>query len=479
MAITRRQFVTRLGTLAAAVGLSQADISSLAQAWAHNTTAWAQAGAKPTVIWVHGAECTGCSTSLLSMFESLGARALAATGSTLTIQQALTGITGNADPGSHLVGSIAEGGSLTSTDHGHTTLLSAGLKDGTVADSLSTLTGTSAGKDGLDPAASVNIADVLIDFISLEYHETVMGMGGDLAYKWLEDRADNLATPFVLVVEGALQPRPTTDDGDGSSLDPRTSFPYCSVGTNDGFSKEHEPADIVKALANKATAVIAIGQCASYGGYPACVTPADRSAMTWVQDGGKQTTAMGVYDFLKTHYVHVDDSKKVINVPGCPTNPWWFVLTTVLWMYDVVNGPLKVGGAVNGPLGIVRSDLKINAAAVDGGLRLKAVYGTSVHGPGCPRHKDYTAGNFAQQPGDPGCLLELGCKGTTTNSLCSVRGWNAQNATNPAKWDAGVGNITKSYLKRTGGFCPAAGHPCMGCTEKGYPDVNLPFVKIY
>ena len=38
MAITRRQFVTRLGALAAVVGFSQAEVSKIAEAFASNTT---------------------------------------------------------------------------------------------------------------------------------------------------------------------------------------------------------------------------------------------------------------------------------------------------------------------------------------------------------------------------------------------------------------------------------------------------------
>ena len=39
MAITRRQFVTRLGALAGAVGFSQAEVSKLAEAFAGNSNA--------------------------------------------------------------------------------------------------------------------------------------------------------------------------------------------------------------------------------------------------------------------------------------------------------------------------------------------------------------------------------------------------------------------------------------------------------
>ncbi len=51
----------------------------------------------------------------------------------------------------------------------------------------------------------VNIADVVIDVVDILYHETIMGMGADLAYQWLDDFKNNNDAPFVLVVEGALQ----------------------------------------------------------------------------------------------------------------------------------------------------------------------------------------------------------------------------------------------------------------------------------
>jgi hydrogenase small subunit len=433
MAITRRQFVTRLGALAATVGLSQGDLSQITQAFAHDSIApyWQGGFDKPQVIWIHGAECTGCSTSLLSLFENATEKALADPASTVTLAGALTGIAGT------LPGAIAAG-----TTHGHRTLNTAGFDFDKAAN---------AGTDNV-----VNVADVLIDFIALEYHETVMGPGGDLAYKWLADRMASQSRPFVLVVEGAVQPRSGNTD----------AMSWCSIAASDA-EVEIEFEDAVWQLSQKATAIISIGQCACYGGYPGCKSP----VYSWSSDfGGKQTTAMGVHEFLAGK--SGGHQNKVIAVPGCPTNPWWFVLTTVLWMYDVIQGPLKKTGAVNGPLGIVKSDLSLNAAALDGGWRLNAVYGSPVHGPGCPRYNDYTAGVLATKPGDPGCLKLLGCKGVTTNSLCAVHGWNGQQPLNPSTWDQGV---STAYAK--GGFCPAAGAPCMGCTEKGYPDVDVPFVR--
>lgn len=469
MAITRREFVTRLGAVAAAVGISQSQLSQLAQAWAHDTALGGMntlGPAKPKVIWIHGAECTGCSTSLLGIFENLEGKALANPAlSAITVHAALNSIVGpdtTTTGTTQLVGKVTDDVTPAGTGkHGHTTLLSAGLKDGSLA-----TPGDGAG--GLDPANSVNIADVVIDFISLEYHETVMGMGGDLAHDWLRDRMSASAEqlgPFVLVVEGAMQPMPVGDTG----------TPWCVVADDDAGNDDLQPAEVVANLAPKATAIIPIGQCACFGGYPACIPPVTGEAWTAAY-GGKQTSAMGVYDFLKNE-VGGTSHQKVINVPGCPTNPWWFILTVVLWMYDVVQGP---GAATpgDGPLGIVKQNLSLNPAALDGAQRLNYVYGSSVHGPKCPRYFYYTGGIFAQQPGDPGCLLQLGCKGTTTNSLCSVHGWNNQQVENPDTWDDGVAAITTSFGKKANGFCTAAGHPCMGCTEKGYPDVNLPFVKL-
>ncbi len=468
MAITRRQFVTRLGALATAMGLGQGDISRITEAFAHDSVGfWNTSGFdKPQVIWVHGAECTGCSTSLLSLFENVEAPVLADPNNPLTVAGALTGITGT--------GKLAGAINATGT-HGHRTLNTAGFDFDSVAND--------------DTANIMTIQDVLIDFISLDYHETVMGMGGDLAYQFLEDRSNPLneglglfnpvgaatfGRPFVLVVEGAVQPRPAGEDA-------VTAAPYCAIGMSDDAAHENEMADMVKLLSKNASAVIAIGQCASFGGYPACKSPSVTDLDHMVE--GKQTTASGVYDYLASLTgADAGNEAKVINVPGCPANPWWFILTTVLWMYDVVNGPLKAGATpatTDGPLHIVKADTSLDATALDGGRRLNMVYGSPVHGPACPRYNDYTAGKMALNPGDSGCLELLGCKGKTTNSLCSVHGWNSQQpglredaAGNELAWDEDVAN-TQPY----GGFCPAAGHPCMGCTEKGYPDVNVPFVR--
>ncbi len=235
MAITRRQFVTRIGAMAAAMGLGQADIARLSEAFAYNAS-WQGALGKPRVVWLHGAECTGCSTSLLGFYEA--GDGIAVEGTTTTTAQALTlaGFFDNAD-GNAATRSAAHGvfGSVE--------------------------------KD----ANAWNIADVVVEIVDLEYHETVMAMGGDLAYQWLKDFEDTNTKPFILVVEGALQAKTNT----GAWNDTGTAVSWCSIGMNDAGTAEHDTAEVVGTLAAKAScaAVIAIGQCATLRWLPRLQAP--------------------------------------------------------------------------------------------------------------------------------------------------------------------------------------------------------------
>jgi hydrogenase small subunit len=423
-------------------------------------------GGKPKVIWVHGAECTGCSTSLLSLFEDARGIALPAAdnalGANVTTATAL-GIAGGAGI---ILDPVAAATALDG--FGFRTLDHAGLNVDT------------------SPFA-VNIADVLIDFIDLQYHETVMGMGGDSAYKYLDAAMHaNDGVPFVLVVEGAVQ----AFAGGGYWDKPGVlhSAPWCSIAMDGtaGANVELSFDEVVEHLAVRADckAVVAIGQCAAFGGYPACIGP-DLPANGHAKG---QTGAKGVYDFLVARgYVNgfgepIGPAAKVVNVPGCPANPWWFTLTVVAWLVDVATGPAKAGGPVDGALGIVHADWSLGG--VDTQRRLTAVYGHLLHGKYCPRYPDYAARKFVSKPGEyivgsvgGGCLKNIGCKGLSTHSLCGRHGWNAQAPQNTGL-NTAVENLAYagSGVAKVGGFCITAGAPCMGCTEKGYPDAFTPFV---
>ncbi len=363
MAITRRQFVTRMGALAGAMGLGQADISRLSEALAYNA-GWQGALGKPRVVWIHGAECTGCSTSLLSFYEA--GDGIAVEGTSIKTADALTlaGFFDNAD------GNAA-------------TRVAAHNVFGSVE----------------QDANAFNIADVVVEIVDLEYHETVMAMGGDLAYQWLADFKANNTKPFILVVEGALQKKTNT----GAWTDTGTAVSWCSIGMNDAGTLEHDTAEMVAALAVKPScaAIIGIGQCATFGGYPGCKAPIS-AATAGFNSALSQTGAVGTEDFLKSFGGASPEfaaAAKVVNVPGCPTNPWWFCLTVVLLMVEYEQGVWK---GVDGPLGILTSTGAIKGTAVDSTRRLKAVYGTPVHRPACPRYEDSVYSRFARKHGEPG-----------------------------------------------------------------------------
>jgi hydrogenase small subunit len=118
--------------------------------------------------------------------------------------------------------------------------------------------------------------------------------------------------------------------------------------------------------------------------------------------------------------------KTVINVPGCPPNPYNF-LSTVLHILTFGEPP-----------------------ALDEHNRPRFAYGRLIH-ENCERRPHFDAGRFALEFGDAGhrqgfCLYKIGCKGPETHANCPAIGFG----------DVGEGN-----------WPVGIGAPCFGCTEKG------------
>ena len=118
--------------------------------------------------------------------------------------------------------------------------------------------------------------------------------------------------------------------------------------------------------------------------------------------------------------------KTVVNIPGCPPNPYNF-LSIVLQFLTFGNLP-----------------------ALDEKNRPKFAYGRLIHD-NCERRPHFDAGRFAMQFGDEGhrkgwCLYQLGCKGPETYANC------------PSILFGDVGS---------GSWPVGTGHPCFGCTEQG------------
>jgi hydrogenase small subunit len=251
--------------------------------------------------------------------------------------------------------------------------------------------------------ASPTIKNVLIDqiapgvHINLKFHPVVMAAAGEMAIGVMEDTAARQKGEYVLVVDGAV---PMADGG-----------VYGAVGERN--SKPVTMQQRVAELAADALAVIAMGTCASFGGIPA--SPPNPTGCVSVQQA---LAAKGI-------------KKPLINIPGCPPHPDWFVGTVA---------------------SIILSGLP-KAEDLDDFLRPKLFYGKLIH-ENCPRRAYFDEGKFAKKFGDEGCLYELGCKGPITHADCPLRHWNS--GTN---WVIG------------------AGAPCNGCTQPEFPNETAPFYE--
>lgn len=226
------------------------------------------------------------------------------------------------------------------------------------------------------------VEKLILDLISLDYHETLMAAAGHQAEAARRQAMKDNKGKYLLVVEGAL---PTKDNGI-----------YCKIGGQTAI-------EMLKECAADAAAIIAIGSCATWGGMPS-TSP-------------NPTGSTSAQEILK---------KPVVNLPGCPPNPYNFLTTVVHY--------LTLG----------------SLPKLDKKGRPEFAYGRLIH-ENCERRAHFDAGRFALEFGDEGhrrgwCLYKLGCKGPETWANCPQILFG----------DAG-----------TGTWPVGCGHPCIGCTEKG------------
>jgi hydrogenase small subunit len=263
--IGRRKFLKIVSIAAASIGLSSSAALKLVEAAAQ--------GIKPSVIWLHFQECTGCTESLLR------------------------------------------------TSH-------------------------------------PELAELIFDLISLDYHETLSAAAGHQAEKSLQDAMAANKGQYVLVVEGAI---PEKDGGI-----------YCKIGGRTAV-------DMLTDVAADAGAIIAIGSCASFGGLPA--------------SGPNPTGATGAPMILT--------DKTVVTIPGCPANPYNFL--GVVLQY-VALGSLPALDEKGRPLFAYARTIHEDCPRrphFDAG-RFALQFGDENHRQG---H----------------CLYRLGCKGPATHANCSIK----------------------------------------------------------
>jgi hydrogenase small subunit len=270
MILTRRDFLNLCTSSAAVLGLSASDILHLQELFAGTNA--------PTVLWLQGSGCTGCSVSFLNYVSSTAPR---------------------------------------------------------------------------------TPADILINNVNLAYHPTVMAASGQSAVNAAQAAYNKGG--YVLVVEGGV---PTAFGGN-------TCIAWTSNGTHVTFK------DAVTSLAAKASKVLCIGTCASYGGVSAAAP--NLSAVKSVK------SIIG---------------KSTFNIPGCPPHPNWIVWAIV-----------KI---------LTKASVRFDSYG-----RPTDLYSTTVHDR-CPRREKEETHTYGQ---DLRCLEELGCRGPKTRANCPVQRWN-----NGANW---------------------------------------------
>ncbi|MBL4903174.1 MAG: hydrogenase small subunit [Desulfocapsa sp.] len=220
-----------------------------------------------------------------------------------------------------------------------------------------------------------NPAELLTQYMSLLFHHTISAASGDRCMDIVEKTSK--AGGHILVVEGSI---------------PAGMPEACMMG--------HKPmTELVSEAAKTASHVIAIGTCAAFGGIPGAE--------------GNPTGAISVATFLKQQKI----STTVINIPGCPTHPDWFV-------------------------GSLTYLAKYGLPPLDKHSRPLMFFKRTIH-ENCPRFYDYERENFAKSFSEEGCLFKIGCLGVITYADCTIRDRNG-----------GTNN------------CIKAGAPCVGCSSE-------------
>ena len=223
---------------------------------------------------------------------------------------------------------------------------------------------------------------------------------------WHEAAAGRL-DPFVLVLEGSVPNEEVSGEGH-----------WAAFGVDRESGQPITTCSWIDRLAPRASAVLAIGTCAAFGGIPAM--------------RNNPTGAMGLRDYLGWDW-RSRRGLPVVNLPGCPAQPDNITETLLLLL-------LHLTGAAAAP----------ELDALGRPLRL---FGDTVH-ERCNRAGLAERAGFAEEHGEAGCLAKLGCYGPVVRCNVPLRGW--------------VNGI---------GGCPNVGGICTACTMPGFPDRFMPFVE--
>ncbi|MGR9117549.1 MAG: hydrogenase small subunit, partial [Gammaproteobacteria bacterium] len=248
-------------------------------------------------------------------------------------------------------------------------------------------------KDSEEKLVNVSLETMILNFVSLDYHNTLMAPSGTAAElsRYPEPGSAEADIPLVVVIDGSI---PLAQDGALSCIGGRSVI------------------DVVYEAVGKAALVVAVGNCASFGGLPKAKP--------------NPTGARSVEELMASG--DLPNTAPLINVPGCPPVPE--VMAGVLFNF-ILSG--------------------FQVPDLDHLKRPKAYYEHTVHSD-CSRLAHYNSGQFATSfDGDEAqqgyCLMKLGCKGTLTFNACTTTKWN---------------NSTSYPM--------FSGHGCLGCSEPDFWD---------
>jgi hydrogenase small subunit len=211
-------------------------------------------------------------------------------------------------------------------------------------------------------AGRPGVADIVLDVLSIDYHETIMAAAGHRAEEARRMSMEANSGQYIAVVEGSI---PT---GAGGA--------YCTIGGRSAL-------DIAREVCGDAAATIAIGTCATFGGIPAA--------------GPNPTGALSVKDA-------VPGIGPLINLSACPANVENLTATLV---YYLTFGRWPATDHLHRPLFAYGKSIHDNCerrAHYDAGQYVEE-WGDAGH------RKGY-------------CLYKVGCKGPVTYQNCPNVGWN-------------------------------------------------------
>lgn len=204
------------------------------------------------------------------------------------------------------------------------------------------------------------IDELLLEVISMEYHETIMAASGHQAEDILHSAVKKYNGKFICVVEGAIA---TKYNGAYGKIAGRTFL------------------EIAKDVCPKAAAVICFGTCSAFGGIQAAKP----------NPGGYK----GVGDALGI---------KTLNIPGCPPNPINLVGTIVNYL---LLGKLPALDDLGRPLFAYGKTIHDQCPR-------RAHY----------ENDEFVEKFGSEEAAMGYCLYKVGCKGPDTYNNCAIAKFN-------------------------------------------------------